>query len=78
MNTDRDERERLIAAATSAYRARDVHGHVITDAAWLDLDADGRREAFALAQSQRALEAALDPDGLSATGRAIMAKILAK
>jgi hypothetical protein len=78
MKTDRDERERLILAATSVHRGRDAEGNLVIDPAWLDLDADGRREAFARGEALRALEAALDPQGLSATGRAILAKVMAK
>ena len=75
MTSDREERELLVAAASSAHRGRDANGSIVVDSAWLDLDAAGRREAFELATTLRALEASLDPDGLSATGRAILAKI---
>ncbi|MBC8067884.1 MAG: hypothetical protein IAG13_06070 [Deltaproteobacteria bacterium] len=43
--------------------------------AWHDLDGSGRREAFALAQATRTLEAALDSDGLSTTAKAVLARI---
>jgi hypothetical protein len=43
--------------------------------AWHDLDADARRRAYELAHALRPLEAALDPDGLSTTARAVLAKI---
>jgi hypothetical protein len=75
MKTDRREREALVAAATSAYRKRDAEGRILVDPAWLDLDEAGRREAFDAAAGQRALEAALDPGGLSATARAVLARI---
>ena len=66
--------ELLIEQVASAYRAvpRDelrYHPH------WHDLDAAGRERAFALARALRALEAALDPDGLSTTARAVLARI---
>ena len=67
--------ETLVSAATSAYRARDADGALVMDAAWLDLDADGRRAAFDATTAQRRLEAALDAEGLSSTARAVLARI---
>ena len=59
-----------VAAARSARRqARESHP------AWLDLDAGGRARAFALAEGLRALEAAADREGLSATGRAVLERV---
>jgi hypothetical protein len=43
--------------------------------AWHDLDAAGRTRAYELARAVRPLEAALDPDGLSTTARAVLARI---
>jgi hypothetical protein len=43
--------------------------------AWYDLDAAGRTRAYDLARAVRPLEAALDPDGLSTTARAVLARI---
>jgi hypothetical protein len=43
--------------------------------AWHDLDEEGRREAFEVARQMRRLEAAADPQGLSATARALLARI---
>lgn len=43
--------------------------------AWHDLDDAGRRRAFELARALRTAEAALDPDGLSTTARAVLARI---
>ena len=68
-------RERLIAEATSAYRARDAYGRPLAHPAWMDLDEDGRREAFDETARLRALEAAADPRGLSSTGRAVLERI---
>jgi hypothetical protein len=75
MKPSRDEREATIAAATTAYRARDASGGILTDPAWLDLDEEGRRVAFDRAEALRRLEAALDLRGLSSTGRAVLARI---
>ena len=66
----------LIEAAAGAWRARGPHGETIAfHPAWWDLDEAGRRAAFEVARQSRALEAALDPDGLSTTGRAVLARI---
>jgi hypothetical protein len=43
--------------------------------AWHDLGPAARVRAFELARVQRTLEAALDPDGLSTTARAVLAKL---
>jgi hypothetical protein len=75
MKTDARAREALIAAATSAYRARDASGRVLDDPAWRDLDADGRRDAFEATITLRALEAAADPQGLSTTARAVLDRL---
>jgi hypothetical protein len=71
---DPAEREALIEAVAGAYREHDRYG-VRPLAAWFDLDEHGRREAFDAAVQSRALEAALDPDGLSSTAHAVLARI---
>jgi hypothetical protein len=65
----------LIEAVVSAHRDRDADGRITPSAAWMDLDADGRAEAFAATVEQRRLEAALDPGSLSTTARAVLARI---
>lgn len=42
---------------------------------WRDLGAAGREQAFTRGKALRELEAALDPDGLSTTARAVLARI---
>jgi hypothetical protein len=70
------ERESLIERAASAFRPRDARdGRARPHPAWLDLDAAGRQEAFEVARRMRAIEAASDGEGLSSTGRAVMARI---
>jgi hypothetical protein len=69
------EREALIEAVASAWRPRDGNGVLRAHPAWADLDDDGRAEAFEAAAEERALDAAVDPRGLSATGRAVLARI---
>jgi hypothetical protein len=69
--------EALVEEAASAYRASDPRtGALLDHPAWRDLDADGRKKSFAVAVELRDMEAALDPDGLSTTGRAVLARIL--
>lgn len=67
--------ETLVSAATTAHRARDAEGTIVVDAAWLDLDADGRRAAFDATAALRRMESALDAEGLSSTARAVLGRI---
>jgi hypothetical protein len=64
----------LIEQVAGAYRppARDELRY---HPAWHDLDEAGRRRAFERARALRTVEAALDPDGLSTTARAVLAKL---
>lgn len=76
MSSDSDKhREILIEAAAGAYRPRDPFGNVRAHPAWYDLDEAGRAEAFEIATRLRAIEASLDPEGLSSTARAVLARI---
>jgi hypothetical protein len=43
--------------------------------AWADLDEAGRREVYEATLRARALEAALDAEGLTTTGRSVLARI---
>ncbi len=67
------EREVLIEAVVSAQRERDPRGGVRPSPAFYDLDDAGRAEAFETAAKQRHIEAALDPEGQSATVKAVLA-----
>lgn len=69
------DREVLIERVAGAHRARDPHGRVTASPAWHDLDEAGRVEAFAVATQLRALEAAIDAEGLSTTARAVLARL---
>jgi hypothetical protein len=69
------DRELLVEQAASAWRPRDHHGVIRPHPAWSDLDAAGRREAFAAARRARALEAGLHAEGLSSTGAAVLRRI---
>jgi hypothetical protein len=77
MSDPEKDREALIEAVAGAFRARDPLGNVRGHPAFYDLDEEGREEAFRVAQRQRAMEAALDPEGLSTTARAVLARIRA-
>jgi hypothetical protein len=68
--------EDLIEEVASAWRPVSVDQHELRyHPAWHDLDAAGRTRAYYLACVIRPLEAALDPDGLSTTARAVLARI---
>lgn len=69
------ERQMLIEQATSAWRPRDADGGLRPHPAWADLDAAGRVEAAEMTLAWRAVEAALDPTGLSTTAHAVLARI---
>jgi hypothetical protein len=72
-----DDDDLLIAQVANAYRPvpRD---ELCYHPAWYDLGPAGRERAFERAQELRAYEAALDPDGLSTTSRAVLARITGK
>ena len=67
--------ELLIEQVIGAWRPSGAEGGPSSHPAWHDLDAAGRQRAAALAARQRQLEAALDPEGLSSTARAVLARI---
>ena len=70
-----EQRASLVERVASAWRPRRPGGGVGTHPAWHDLDDAGRAEAFEAARTARRLEAALDPEGLSTTARAVLARI---
>lgn len=72
MTTTPEERARLVEEVASAHRPQDPRGGVRASPAFADLDEDGRQEAYEVAAAMRALEAALDPEGLSTTARAVL------
>ena len=68
-------RRLLVEQAAGAWRPRGPGGRLLDHPAWHDLDEAGRLEAFEVAIRLRRLEAALDAQGLSSTGRAVLARI---
>lgn len=64
----------LIEEAATAWRPRPL-GDLRYHPAWHDLSDEGRAAAFERTRANRVLEAALDPDGLSTTARAVLAKL---
>ena len=69
-----EEEQLLIEQVAGAWRPA-ADDELRYHKAWHDLDAAGRARAFELARALRPLEAALDPDGLSTTARAVLARI---
>ena len=67
--------EELIEQVVSAHRARDADGRVRSHHAWHDLDPAERVTAFEEARLARTLEAALDPQGLSTTVKAVLSRL---
>ena len=66
------DREELIEQAAGAWRPRTLSGNIRPHPAWHVLDESGRSEAHDVAFELRQIEAALDADGLSSTGRAVL------
>lgn len=69
------DREELVEQALSAWRPRDRDGGLRGHPAWHDLDEAGRQEVFEQTLRLRQLEAALDPQGLSTTARAVLSRL---
>ena len=69
------ERENLIEAAVSAWRPRDLDGRLQPHPAWADLSEANRERLYRETVLQRRFEAAVDPDGLSSTARAVMRRL---
>lgn len=72
-----EEKDALVAAVAGSYRETRSTGEILWSPSFFDLDEEGRREAFEEGVRERALEAALAPDGLGGTSRAVLAKIRA-
>jgi hypothetical protein len=70
----REEEDLLVEQVASAHRPPSVD-ELRYHPAWHDLSESARVRAFDLATALRPLEAALAPNGLSTTARAVLAKI---
>ena len=70
----REEADILVEQVAGAHRPPSVD-ELRYHPAWHDLDATDRIRAFDLATALRPLEAAADPNGLSTTARAVLARI---
>ncbi|MBX3187974.1 MAG: hypothetical protein KF819_13205 [Labilithrix sp.] len=68
------EEEILVEQVAGAHRPP-VRDELRYHPAWHDLDDAGRLRAFELARALRKAEAALDPEGLSTTAHAVLARI---
>lgn len=67
--------ESLLEMAASPFRESDATGRVLSSAAWFDLAPVEREWLFDLQSESRIFERALDPQGLSGTGRAVVTRI---
>jgi hypothetical protein len=65
----------IVESVAAAWRPRDPRGDVRFHPGWYDLDEGARQRAFDAASESRVLEAALDPEGLSTTARAVLARV---
>ena len=72
--TERDEMDLLVEQVASAARPRPLVS-LRYHPAWHDLDEEARMRAFELAHALRKVEAALDPEGLSTTARAVLSRL---
>ncbi len=65
----------LLEAAVTAHRARDLDGRLVPPPAWWDLAPEALDELFRRQVMAREVERALHPSGLSATARAVLARL---
>jgi hypothetical protein len=71
-----EEEELLVEQVAGAHRTPPkTFGELSYHPAWHDLPPAARERAFERALALRVAEAALDPDGLSTTARAVLARI---
>jgi hypothetical protein len=70
------EMDELIEISVTAHRQRDAQGHLAPPAAWWDLPPAALDELLDRQLLTRALERLIDPEGESATVKAVMARIV--
>lgn len=68
------ERDDLVEQVASAVRPT-PRDELRYHPAWHDLDAGDRARAFELSKALRTVEAALDPEGMSTTVRAVLSRL---
>jgi hypothetical protein len=71
---ERDDEELLVEQVAGAYRPRS-RDELRYHPAWHDLNEAARTRAYEISRAMRRVEAALDPEGLSTTARAVLARI---
>lgn len=69
------EQDVLVESCVTAFRERDAEGRLKPPAAWWDLPPEALDELYAQQLLAREIERALDPQGLSATARAVLTRI---
>jgi len=69
------DRDLLIEAAVTAFRERDAEGRIRFSPAWRDLPPQDREALFEAQLAARRVERAVDPEGLSTTSRAVLARL---
>ena len=69
------ETQALIEAAVTPYRERDTDGRIVPSPAWWDLPPEALDELFVEQLLARDIERAVDPEGLSGTGKAVLGRI---
>ena len=67
--------EILMEAAATAHRERDPEGRIQPSPDWMDLSPEDRGRLFEIQLASRILERAVQPEGLSATARAVLRQI---
>ena len=73
---EKDDEELLVEQVAGAHRVPPpTFGDLSYHPAWHDLSSAARERAFERALALRVAESALDPDGLSTTARAVLARI---
>ena len=76
MTPEEEAEDLLVEQVASAHRTPPLpFGELRYHPAWHDLSPAARERAFERALALRVAEAALDPEGLSTTARAVLARI---
>ena len=70
------DRDALIEISVTAHRERDAQGHLAPPAAWRDLPPEALDELFERQLLTRGLERLIDPEGQTATVKAVMERMV--